>query len=316
MALFKFFKKQKEEIIDLNQFEEKQKNTDLEKFPQNQNSEEESSSNNDKSTSKVTLDETSIKENSEFDFSSTILKVSSAKKDVPNIIREYYLAKIFSRVALDEKEFSAQVVELDKQIDKIKNGIHDIERSIDIYKKVNNQIVEEELIINDRVEKLILNQKALKQRFLDINNMYYKQLKITTVSVCINKTNEQLEEFFNLIDGIVNNYRSMTEAAYNLYYSSGDFIVSFIKELVSDFTLTGNTDYINKYTYPFFLNSDAVITLDINEWIDLYNKVKFAYKSLSSIEIDAYLRIKEKYNYFEAVYTILMMQAEISRNNK
>ena len=146
--------------------------------------------------------------------------------------------------------------------------------------------------------------------------MFYKQLKITTVSVCINKTNEQLEDFFNLINEIVGNYRNMTEAAYNLYYSSGDFLVSFIKELVSDFALTGNKDYISKYTYSFFLDTDAVITLDINEWIDLYNKVKFAYKSLSSIEIDAYLRIKEKYNYFEAVYTILMMQAEISSNNK
>ena len=310
MALFKFFKKPKEEIIDLNQIEENKKNIDLEKTQQNIKIEEKES---------LKVDDSKVEEKKEvleLNFSDTISKVSSAKKDIPNIIHEYYLAKIFSRVALDEKEFSAQVVELDKQIDKIKNGIYDIERSIDFYKKVNNQILEEEIRINERVDKILLNQKALKQRFLDINNMYYKQLKITTVSVCINKTNEQLEEFFNLINGIVKDYKSMTDAAYNLYYSSGDFIVSFIKELVSDFALTSNKDYINKYTYSFFLNTDAVITLDINEWIDLYNKVKFAYKSLSSIEIDAYLRIKEKYNYFEAVYTILMMQAEISNNNK
>lgn len=309
MALFKFFKKQKkEEIIDLNQIEENQKNIDLEKTNQNIKVEE--------NKEEVVLEQEKKEEALEFNFSDTIVKVSSAKKEIPSIIHEYYLAKIFSRVALDEKEFSAQVVELDKQIDKIKNSIYDIERSIDFYKKVNNQIIEEELRINERVEKVLLNQKALKQRFLDINNMFYKQLKITTVSVCINKTNEQLEDFFNLINGIVGKYKSMTDAAYNLYYSSGDFLVSFIKELVSDFALTGNSDYINKYTYSFFLETDAVITLDINEWIDLYNKVKFAYKSLSSIEVDAYLRIKEKYNYFEAVYTILMMQAEISNNNK
>ena len=91
-------------------------------------------------------------------------------------------------------------------------------------------------------------------------------------------------------------------------------LTSFVKEMVSDFKLTGNSDYINKYTYSFFLNSDVVITLDINEWIELYNKVKFAYKSLANIEIDAYLRLKEKYDYFEAIYTILQMQSEISRN--
>ena len=312
MALFKFLKKQKkEEIIDLNQIEENQKNIDLEKTQQSVKAEE-----NKEVVNEAPLQANTKEEAPEFNFSDTIAKVSSAKKDIPNIIHEYYLAKIFSRVALDEKEFSAQVVELDKQIDKIKNSIHELERSIDIYKKVDNQIIEEELRINERVDKVLLTQKALKQRFLDINNMFYKQLKITTVSVCINKTNEQLEDFFNLINEIVGNYRNMTEAAYNLYYSSGDFLVSFIKELVSDFALTGNKDYISKYTYSFFLDTDAVITLDINEWIDLYNKVKFAYKSLSSIEIDAYLRIKEKYNYFEAVYTILMMQAEISSNNK
>lgn len=305
MSIFDVFKKKKtnkEEIINVEEMmENHQRNLEKEK-----------------AATEIIEPKQEIKEEKEekqieyVDYSDVINKFSNAKKAMTSILHEYYICKIFSRVALSENEFLAQVKELEKLIDKINNDIYDIERSIDFYKKVNNTLDEEELRIKTRVDKLLLTQKAIKQRFLDINNLYYTHLKITTVNVCINKTNDQLEAFYNLINDIIKKHKNITDAAYNLYYSSGDFLVSFVKELIECVKLTNNTDYIRKYNYSFFLDADAIITLEISEWIDLYNKIKFAFKSLSNIEIDAYLRIKEKYNYFEAIYTILMMQSEMS----
>ena len=40
---------------------------------------------------------------------------------------------------------------------------------------------------------------------------------------------------------------------------------------------------IHKYNYAFFLNADAIITLEIQEWIELFNKIKFAFKLISNI---------------------------------
>ncbi len=313
------FRLRKKEIIDMNQMMETKKIVDEKKKKEIEEVSVDLSSLNkqeeiieETQTSNEVQEENKEGEIKEIDFLDVIKKLNDAKQQMPAIMHEYYISKIFSRVALSEKEFKMQVQELDKQIEKITNDIKDIERNIDFYKKVNNKIIEEENRINNRVDKLLLNEKMIMQRFLDINNLYYTHLKITTVNVCINKSNDKLEEFFKLIDEIISKYKNLSDAAYDLYYSSGDFLVTFVKEMVEDFKYTNNIDYINKYTYHFFLNTDAVITLDINEWIDLYNKIKFAYKSLSNIEIDAYLRLKEKYNYFEAIYTILMMQSEMS----
>ena len=313
------FRLRKKEIIDMNQMMETKKIVDEKKKKEIEEVSVDLSSLNkqeeiieETQTSNEVQEEKEEGEIKEIDFLDVIKKLNDAKQQMPAIMHEYYISKIFSRVALSEKEFKMQVQELDKQIEKITNDIKDIERNIDFYKKVNNKIIEEENRINNRVDKLLLNEKMIMQRFLDINNLYYTHLKITTVNVCINKSNDKLEEFFKLIDEIISKYKNLSDAAYDLYYSSGDFLVTFVKEMVEDFKYTNNIDYINKYTYHFFLNTDAVITLDINEWIDLYNKIKFAYKSLSNIEIDAYLRLKEKYNYFEAIYTILMMQSEMS----
>ena len=321
---FNFFKsKRKKEVIDMNQMIETKKLVDEKKKAEKieEISVDLSSLNKEEAPTideiKEDKKEIEIKEeNIEINFLDVIKKLSDAKSQISPIMHEYYISKIFSRVALEEKEFKMQVAELDKQIEKITNDIKDIERSIEFYKKVNNKIQEEEIRINNRVDKLLLNEKMIKQRFLDINNLYYTHLKITTVSVCINKSNDKLEEFFKLIDEIISKYKNLSDAAYDLYYSSGDFIVAFVKEMVEDFKYTNNIDYINKYTYSFFLSTDAVITLDLNEWIDLYNKVKFAYKSLANIEVDAYLRLKTKYNYFEAIYTILMMQSEMANKER
>ena len=304
MAIFDIFKKKKankEEIINVEEM--------MENHNKNITKQEEVIVPSKQEEKK---EEVKVEENKTIDYTDTIKNFSDAKKSMNSILHEYYICKIFSRVALSENEFLAQVVELEKLIDKINNDIYDIERSIDFYKKVNNTLNEEEIRISNRVDKLLKMQKAIKQRFLDINNLYYTHLKISTVSVCINKNNDQLEKFYELINNIIKKYKNITDAAYNLYYSSGEFIVSFVNELVECISYTNNSDYINKYNYAFFLNADAIITLEIQEWIELFNKIKFAFKLISNIEIDAYLKIKEKYNYFEAIYTILMMQSEMS----
>lgn len=252
-------------------------------------------------------------EKKEINFSLTLQKLSSARKEISSIYHEYYLCKIFSRVSLPKIEFDSLVKSLDKQMNSLDSDLHDIERNVEFYNKINNKVKEEEIRLDDKVDKLLFNEKLIKLRFKDINNTYYSWLKITTVNVCLNKTNDELDSFYKLINNIINKYKNMSDACYDLYYSSGEFIVDLVNNIIYGIKLTNNIDYINKYNYSFFLESDVVLTLDINEWIELYNKVKFAYKLISNIEIDAYLKIKEKYTHFEAVYTLLMMQTEMSR---
>ena len=64
------------------------------------------------------------------------------------------------------------------------------------------------------------------------------------------------------------------------------------------------------YKKSYFLPSDVVISLDIKEWIELYNKLKFVFKQLSKYNTVSYPSCYDMFNAFEAKYAILMMRAE------
>ena len=307
MSIKNWFNKRKSEVIDISSLENKSIKEKEEKIV---------SFNSDKAVcEEVKHDDSSLL------LTSLMTKAATLKGNFDSINHEYYICKIFSRVALSGEDFKAQIIELDNYNNSLLRMQTEIERLISYYKKAyseqmisNETDYTERVRIYDKEEELNIGQKVFKQRLLDINNTYYGHLKISTVSVCMNKNNEELETFYKSISEFLQNYRGMSDAAEDIYYKSGDFLSSLIKELIRCIHSTANQDYIKKFDYAYFLNSDVIITIDVKEWIELYNKVKFAFKLIQDIEVDQYLRMKEKNNHFETIYTILMMRYEVANS--
>lgn len=226
------------------------------------------------------------------------------------MVREYYICKIFSRVGLKDLEFNLQIVAIDKNVNRIKKDHFYLSRIIDNI-KVGLALEQAEL---EKIHKQVLDLKAFQvgvlEHLTELNNGCYGYLKISTVTVTINKSNEELEVLYNSISKEISAFKSFEEASEYIYYNSGEFIEFVVKRYIDCINETTNNDLISMYTKSYFLPSDAVIALDIKEWIELYNKLKFVIKQLAKYKTVSYPSCYDLFNSFEAKYAILMMRTE------
>ncbi len=230
-----------------------------------------------------------------------------------NIIKEYYICKILSRVGLKDLDFNLQVITMDKHVNKLKKDCFDLSRILDNV-KIGLKLEKEKLLqLYNQVNDLKAFQSGLYNQLIEINNSSYGHLKISTVSVTINKNNEELEVLYNNIAQELKGFKSFEEAAEFIYYNSGDFIMNMVNSYINYIKESNNVDYISMYDKNYFLNSDVIISLEIKEWIELYNKLKFVLKLMSKYDNNIYIECHQLFNIFEAKYAILMMRTERRR---
>ena len=310
MGLFKKKNKKKTEIIDLSELSKIEEEKNKKYLESKTSLLNDNTSKKEYSDSEIDFKCIELNEKAEtIDFNTIVKKQKEIRIDFETILHEYYLCKIFSRVALKDNEFNAQLIEIDKYVNTIKRKMYNIERMIDAYRR------DITLDINDIYESVVslqVYERNIKSRFLEINDSYYGHIKMSTLSVCLNKDDEGLERFYESIHNFLSKYKDLTEAAEDIYYSSGDFLVDIVRKIVICIKESRRRDLIEKYTFSYFLESDVIITLDIKEWINLFNKIRFSMKLIQDVEMDKYLIIKEKYDYLEVIYSILMMRHEIA----
>lgn len=229
------------------------------------------------------------------------------------IITEYYTIKILSRIGLKNMDFNLQMLSIDKNVNRIKKEIFDLTRIISNIKTGLELEREGVLMIYNQVKELFAFQNGVFNQLSEINSVSYGHLKISTVSVTINKTHEELEKLYNNICEELKGFTSFEAASEYIYYNSGDFIDKLINTFVQYVKESGNEDYIKQYDRKYFLPSDVVISLEIKEWIDLYNRLKFVLRLMNKNNKITFISYQELFDAFEAKYAILMMRADKNR---
>lgn len=293
MGLFKFFNKNKEkkqEQINLN-FEE-QKTEELISINTFQKEEKVIVKTDDELRKEIVFKFNKINRKNEF------------------VIKEYFTCKLLSRVGLRDLDFNLQVVAIDKHINRIKKDCFELTRVIETIKAGLTFETEQLIAINKQLDDLQAFQVGVLNLLSEITNSGYGNLKISTVTVTMNKSNEELEILYNNISSELKHYKSFDEASEVIYYNSGDFLDNLVNCFLNYVKGTGNSDYIITYDKKYFLGGDAVISLEIKEWIDLYNKLKYVLKFIGNYEPISYKKCHELFDVFEAKYAILMMRTE------
>ena len=159
---------------------------------------------------------------------------------------------------------------------------------IDFIKEQNLGKEQEELIL-----KSIVNTVT---ELTEINNNSYGHLKISTVTITINKTNDELEKLYNNISNELKGFKTFSEAADFIFYNSGGFIDNLVSTYIKYVKNSNNQEFINTYNRTYFLPSDVVISLEFKEWIELYKRLKYVlrlmidYKNKLYIEQQKYLK--------------------------
>ena len=78
-------------------------------------------------------------------------------------------------------------------------------------------------------------------------------------------------------------YKTIKEKGISTYKLINTFVM-YVKE-------SGNEEYIRLYDRKYFLPSDVVISLDVKEWVELYNKLKFVLRLMNKNNKTTFFRI-------------------------
>lgn len=259
----------------------------------------------------IPLEKEKDKEEMIYDLISVYKKIISKNN---RTIQEYYICKILSRVGLKDFEFNLQIVMIDKHINRLKKDCFDLSRLINNI-EAGLQFEEDEIKkIYKRVMDLQAFQNGVFHQLSEINNNSYVHLKISTVTITLNKDNEELEMLYNNISNELKGFKTFEEAAEFIYFNSGDFIGNLVDSYVEYVKACNNSEYNDIYNKHYFMESDIIISMDIKEWIELYKKLKFVLKQMNNHKNDLYINCSKLFNIFEAKYAILMMRAEQNKN--
>jgi hypothetical protein len=205
---------------------------------------------------------------------------------------------------------------MDKHINRVRREYEDLQKRVNVV-KYNEGVSEDEIFDTyEKVKEILLFHKGIQNNFDDLRRKYYNYLKIATVNVCMNKSNYDLENMYKNLSAFLNDYKNLNEAAEYIYYNSGVLIVQTISSLVNALSEANNQEHIKTYNYQYFSKSEVVIALELTEWIDIYNKIKFVLKMANEAVISNNLEFKNNYQKFEMRYLILMMYMETNRKGK
>lgn len=261
-------------------------------------------------------------ETTDFPFAKSIEeKINILKNEVDECIKKtdvithsFYTMRIYSKIASKDREFNSILLDLDKQVNRIRRDQEDLNRHLGSLTAITLQ----NDTLDDLYNKIIYHkdfQKEIDNYIKDINLRYFNHLKIATVNVTMNKANNELDNLYQNLNLFLGDFKSLNEAAEFIFFNSGQLLISLVNSLIHCFLDYGKQEYIRTYDFSYFLESDSIITLTLSEWIELYNKIKFVMKITLDADLINYLEFRNSFIQFELRYIILMMNMEGRKNS-
>lgn len=234
-----------------------------------------------------------------------IKKYDHLSKKHRSLINTYYQAIIYSKIASKDNKFNIQMLTIDKHINRFNRELKAFYKDITFLEHGEDITIE---YIEKTSEKLINIDHfyhTIKKCLDEVMQKYFGHMKIATANICMNRSNEELEIISQNLNNYLNDFNHLQEAAEYIFFNSSHQILKTIDSLIKLF----NNE---EFTFNYFLKSDDIITLELTEWIDLYNKIRFVIKKAPHVlENDDF---KNNYFQFETSYLILMLNMEAKNN--
>lgn len=242
-------------------------------------------------------------------------KCKELDRNYDSLIYNYYICKFFSLAVFTRVDELHDIASLEKQLTNLRLAYEDISAKL---KKVN----ENNDYSNDYLEELFIQSKSdneiclgLLNRVNETRRVYFNSLKISSMAVLLNKTGEDLEKMDRRFMTLVNSFKSLEEASDYIYVNSGELITNLVNSLVRCSQTCMKEEHKNQFNLYYFLKSDVILCLQLNEWIELYNKVKHCVNVLRGVDIANYIDFQGYLDEFEIRYLVLMINEE-KKNRK
>lgn len=234
------------------------------------------------------------------------------EKKSNSLFHTYNFLRLFSRSADKDNKFNEKMIMIDKHINRMKKMHDDIKRRIDLVKYVELHDSELENI-NFAISEIFAFYRDIDAELDELKQKYYKHLKMTSFSICNDKSYQELDSINRNINKIIDEYKNIADAYDYIFYNSGSLIVDTINALVECLENSNNKDLRKDYKYDYFLNSTFVVALSFPEWVELFTKIKYVIRVSSKVELFDYLKFKDLYIELEKRYILMLIYNEIKK---
>jgi hypothetical protein len=242
-----------------------------------------------------------------------VSSMNSFEKKTAAMYHKYYFLKLFSKAAAKDLKFNEQFLAFDKQINRIRRNYEELKKKTDLLKYVEDvgDMDLDELFA--KVNDIFDFYRGLNHDLDKFQSSYYRDLKMTSYSICNDKTYSELEILNKNVTKFLDDFKTIQEAYDFIFYNSGELIVNTIRSLVQCLENSGNLQYIKDYPFSYFLASDYVVVLKFTEWIELFTKILYVKRTVSKIELFDYLKFREYYSELEKRYIIMLIANELNQ---
>ncbi|HHU56381.1 MAG TPA: hypothetical protein GXZ48_06820 [Acholeplasmataceae bacterium] len=195
------------------------------------------------------------------------------------------------------------MITIDKHLNRLNKEIKSFARDLKVLEQNEGNYYSEKL--TEKYLNIDGFYQSISNKVNDVLKKYFSHMKIATANISMNRSNEELDNIYRNLNTYMQDFKSLNEAAEYIFFNSSQQILKTIDSLIKAIPN-------NDFTFNYFLKTDDIITLELKEWIDLYNKIRFVIKKVDNIMDNN--EFKENYSLFETCYLILMMNMEASKD--
>jgi|GEM_PF-2443721 len=231
------------------------------------------------------------------------------------IMRDYYIIKLFSYIALDETTLKEKLYHLDTFYFEYMKDIENFGLAVDAL--IQDASYEARYFELKQFIVLIQNKRMQLTDFIfNIRLDHYENIKVATLGIVHNKTGDEIKQYYDDIASIIKSFKDIREAAEFIYFNSGEELTDAIDFFLKLGYAKENQDLKRLSSLEFFKKYTYVLTLTMREWVELINNMKFTIKTIGKIDTMRLDRAKKKYEALEKKCFILMLYFELVASDK
>lgn len=235
--------------------------------------------------------------------------IKGKKNRLNAVLKDFLILKLYRKCAnrkglSGHDDFNIDYIKMDKYINRLKLDYNATEKYVMSAIKKNLEEYEDIYHMMDRacyINDFIL---GVEQDLKVFKKKYYHDFKVPSIILFTNKQVREIEVIENEVEEELKKYKSLEEAYDYFIYNSGELILDTLNELVriKDSGIVIDIHY--------FLQSDAIIKFDYNEWVDLITKILFVQSKIKG-KAETTTTFDKLFVALEVRYIILSMKKEL-----
>lgn len=235
--------------------------------------------------------------------------IKAKKVKLNAVIKDFLILKLYRKCAnkkglSGKDDFNLDYIKMEKYINRLKLDFSATEKYILSAIKKNLEEYEDIYHMIDMVLYVVDFISGIEKDLKAFKKNYYHDFKVPSIILFTNKQVREVEIIEREVDEELAKYKSIEQAYDYFIYNSGELILDTLNELIriKDSGISIDIHY--------FLQSDAIIKFEYNEWVDLITKILFVQSKIKG-KAETSAEFERLFVSLEVRYIILSMKKEM-----